>query len=341
MYPYQPQFQRCLFRHAPVRHVRSRTLQHASIRPARFHTPTHSRTLPHAPIHSRTLPHAPATYKSLREVACGRHLPAGGPGRSRQHTNLYKKWPPDAISQQVAQNGFASVHIYTRSGFWRPFPSKWPREVPPTYKSIREVASGGRIPAGGRGRSRQHIICTRSGFRRPFPSRWPREIPPTYTSIFEVAFGCHFPAGGAERSRQRTNLYEKRLPESCALPHAPARSPTLPNAPVRSRTLPYTPARSHTLPHVGVPCRTLRTLRGSRTLLHAPTLSRTLESILARSHTPGHCRTLPYAPARFHIFPRSRRFPRAPARSPRCSRKSSLRFVREEVSRSLASANRC
>ena len=29
-------------------------------------------------------------------------VPIALSGRSRQHTNLYEKWPPEAISQQVA-----------------------------------------------------------------------------------------------------------------------------------------------------------------------------------------------------------------------------------------------
>ena len=98
---------------------------------------------------------------------------------------IYTKWPPEAISQQVAQGGPANLQIYARSGFRKPFPSRWPREVPPTYKSIREVASGGHFPAGGPGRSRQRA------------------------NLREVASGGHFPAGGPGRSRQRTNLYEK------------------------------------------------------------------------------------------------------------------------------------
>ena len=47
----------------------------------------------------------------------------------------------EAISQQVAQGGPASVQIYTKSGLQKPFPSSWLREVPPLCKSIRNVAS--------------------------------------------------------------------------------------------------------------------------------------------------------------------------------------------------------
>ena len=39
--------------------------------------------------------------------------------------------------------------------FPKAFPSRWPREVPPTYKSIREVASGSRLRAGGPGSKRR------------------------------------------------------------------------------------------------------------------------------------------------------------------------------------------
>ena len=47
------------------------------------------------------------------------------------------------------------MQIYRKSELRRPFPSSWPREVPPAYKSIRKVASGGHFPAVGPGRSRQ------------------------------------------------------------------------------------------------------------------------------------------------------------------------------------------
>ena len=83
------------------------------------------------------------------------HFPAGGPGRPRQHTNLYEKWPLESISQQVAQRSPPSVQIYTKSGLWRPFPNKRPREVPPACKSIRKVASGSHFPTSGPGKPRQ------------------------------------------------------------------------------------------------------------------------------------------------------------------------------------------
>ena len=33
----------------------------------------------------------------------------------------------------MAQGGPANVQIYTGSDLRRPYPSRWPREVPPTY----------------------------------------------------------------------------------------------------------------------------------------------------------------------------------------------------------------
>ena len=67
----------------------------------------------------------------------------------------YEKWPPEAISQQVAQGGLDSAQIYTKSELRRPFPNRWPREVPTAYKSIRKVNSGSHFPAGVPERSRQ------------------------------------------------------------------------------------------------------------------------------------------------------------------------------------------
>ena len=67
--------------------------------------------------------------------------------------NLYEKWPLEPISQQVAQGGPASIEIHTKSSLRRPFPSKWPREVPPTYKPVEKALSGGHFPAGGPGKS--------------------------------------------------------------------------------------------------------------------------------------------------------------------------------------------
>ena len=90
----------------------------------------------------------------------------------------------------------------------------WPRGVPPTHKSIREVASGGHFPAGGQGGPANIQIYKIGGLQRPFPSRWPGEVPPGYTSMRKVASGGHFPAGGLGRARQRANLYEKWPPEA-------------------------------------------------------------------------------------------------------------------------------
>ena len=85
-------------------------------------------------------------YTSILEVASGGHFPASGPGRSRQRTNLYEKWPPEAISQQVAQGGPANVQIYTRSGFRKPPPSRWPREQAARGNLIAGPShSGGRL----------------------------------------------------------------------------------------------------------------------------------------------------------------------------------------------------
>ena len=75
----------------------------------------------------------PPAYKSIPKLASGRHFPAGGPGRARQRTNLYQNWPPEGISQQVAQGSPATVQIYTKSGLWGAFSSKWPRGCPPAH----------------------------------------------------------------------------------------------------------------------------------------------------------------------------------------------------------------
>ena len=99
----------------------------------------------------------PPAYKSIPKLASGRHFPAGGPGRARQRTNLYDKWPLGPVSQQAAQGGPASVQIYTKTGLRKAFPSRWPREAPPPYKSIRKVASGEHFPANGPGGALQRI----------------------------------------------------------------------------------------------------------------------------------------------------------------------------------------
>ena len=97
---------------------------------------------------------APPPYKFIRKVASGGHSPTGRPGGPRQRTNLYQNWPPEGVSLQVAQGSPATVQIYTKTDLWGPFPSRWPREGPPAYKSIPELASGGHFPAGGPGKPR-------------------------------------------------------------------------------------------------------------------------------------------------------------------------------------------
>ena len=58
----------------------------------------------------------PPPYKSIPKLASGAHFPTGRPGRARQRTNLYQNWPPEGVSQQVAQGSPATVQIYTKSG---------------------------------------------------------------------------------------------------------------------------------------------------------------------------------------------------------------------------------
>ena len=113
-------------------------------------------------------------------------VPIALSGRSRQRTNLYEKWPPEAISLQVAQGSPDSVQIYTKSGLRTPFPSRWPREVPTAYKSIRKVASGGHFPAGGPERPRQRT------------NRYVKGAPEAI-----------FPTGDPGGAWKRTNLHEK------------------------------------------------------------------------------------------------------------------------------------
>ena len=79
----------------------------------------------------------------------------GGSGKA-------KDWQP--VPQQVAQEGPANVQIYMRCRLRKPFPSIWPREVPATYKSIREVAFGGYYQqvaqgAGGPRRPRRRSVA--------------------------------------------------------------------------------------------------------------------------------------------------------------------------------------
>ena len=89
---------------------------------------------------------APPAYKSIRKAASGGHFPVDGGQRSCRRTILCKKWPPGVISQWMAQGGPASVQIYRKSRFQRPFLSRWPREAPPACKSLRNVASVGQFP---------------------------------------------------------------------------------------------------------------------------------------------------------------------------------------------------
>ena len=105
---------------------------------------------------------------------------------SRQRANLFEKWPPEAISEQVAQGALASVQIYMKSGLRKPFPSNWTKVVPPACTSIGKVAAEGHIPAA---------------------RRCPREVPPDCKSIGKLASGNHFPLGGSGKPGQRTNLY--------------------------------------------------------------------------------------------------------------------------------------
>ena len=79
--------------------------------------------------------------KMFVRATSGDRFPASGPRRSRQCANLYVKWPPGAISRQVAQGGPAGVQIYTKSCFREPYPSKRPREVPSAFKSLRRALS--------------------------------------------------------------------------------------------------------------------------------------------------------------------------------------------------------
>ena len=99
-------------------------------------------------------------------MASGGHFPPGGPGSASQRINLYQNWPLEGVSRQVARGSPASLQIYTKSGLWRPFPSKWPWERPPAYKCISKLASGGRFPAGGPGKPRQ---------RTNLYEKWPLE----------------------------------------------------------------------------------------------------------------------------------------------------------------------
>ena len=146
----------------------------------------------------------PPAHKFVLKLTSGGHFPAGGPGEPSQPTNLYEKWPLEAISRQAARGAPASVQIYTKIGLWRAFPGRWPGGAPPAYKSIRKVASGGHFPASGPGSARQHTnvyqnwppggvsrqvargspasvqIYTKSGLWRPFPSQWPRGRLPAY-----------------------------------------------------------------------------------------------------------------------------------------------------------------
>ena len=149
------------------------------------------------PFPSRCPREAPPAYKSIRKLASGSHFPAAGPRRSRQRTNVDENWPLEASPQEVAQGGPASIKIYTKSGPQRPFPSKWPREVAPAYKSRRKVAGRSHFPASGPGRPRH---CT---------------------NLYEkAASGSHFPASGPGKSRQHANLYEnwplKAIPQQMA-----------------------------------------------------------------------------------------------------------------------------
>ena len=115
----------------------------------------------------------PPAYKSIPKLASGGRFPAGGPGKPRHRTNLYENWPLGPISQQVAQGGPASVQIYTRTGLRRAFPSRWPREAPPPYKSIRKVASGGHFPANDPGGCPPaHFIYNNCKYIQLFKNRW-------------------------------------------------------------------------------------------------------------------------------------------------------------------------
>ena len=166
------------------------------------------------PFPSRWPREAPPPYKSIRKVTSGAHFPAVGPGRPRQRTNLYEKWPLGPISQQVAQGGPATVQIHTKSDLWGPFPSSWPREAPPAHKSIRKVTSGAHFPASGLGRARQRTNLyqnwppggvsqhmargspatlqsyTKCGLWGSFPSRRPRGAPQRISCRKDVNKKC-------------------------------------------------------------------------------------------------------------------------------------------------------
>ena len=145
------------------------------------------------------------TYKHAHRAGTGHcRFPTGGPGEPRHRANLYVTWPLGPISRQLAQGSPAGVQIYTKTGLRRPFPSRWPREAPPPYKSIRKVASGAHFPAGGPGRARQRInlyqnwppeaisqqmaqgspatvqIYTKCGLWGSFPSKWLAGGPPAH-----------------------------------------------------------------------------------------------------------------------------------------------------------------
>ena len=114
----------------------------------------------------------------------------------------------------TAQGRPASVQIYTKTGLRRPFPSRWPREAPPPYKSIRKVASGAHFPAVGPGRARQRTNLyqnwppggvsqhmargspatlqsyTKCGLWGSFPSRRPRGAPQRISCRKDVNKKC-------------------------------------------------------------------------------------------------------------------------------------------------------
>ena len=113
------------------------------------------------PFLSRPPRESPPAYKSIPKLASGGRFPGGGPGKPRHRTNLYEKCPLGPISQHVAQGGPASVQIYTKTGLRRAFSSRWPREGPAPYKSIRKVASGAHFPAGRPGGALQRISYTK------------------------------------------------------------------------------------------------------------------------------------------------------------------------------------
>ena len=78
-----------------------------------------------------------------------------------------------------------------KSGLRKSFPSKWPREVPPAYKSLRKVVSGDHFPAGGPGRPRQRThLCENSPLKAI-----PRQLAqggPASVQIYAKS-GCHSP----------------------------------------------------------------------------------------------------------------------------------------------------